>query len=469
MSDEAVERMLRSPRGFTEAAAGCGKTQLLSSIVADARFGRQLVLTHTHAGVAALRKRLTSRGVAAGSYHLDTIAGWCLRWATAYPSISGYITSPDKLPDWSIAHDGARRIIDTRIGRMVLQASYSGVLVDEYQDCTKQQHELVEGLAEVLPCRAVGDPLQAIFGFRGNPSVSWTDVQSSFDMLPPLEEPWRWRNAGQNRNLGEWLVRARRELRDEKRLSISEKDPVRWVLHQNEQEWATVCRAAQAPGESTVGIVKWPNEAQALAKPLGGRWPVVERFDDDGLLKCAGSVATSNGPNAVSALFDFLRARITGVGPALDGIVRAVREGRTASRFRNHREHLRRIEALAKAPSPETALSMVEGVLAEKKWVLYRPECVHQLRAALRELAGRALSELPEAVAEARTSARHRGRLTHRRTLGTSLLVKGLEFDHAVVLTPDALSVRELYVAITRGSKSLTIVSRGRTITPREF
>jgi hypothetical protein len=100
-------------------------------------------------------------------------------------------------------------------------------------------------------------------------------------------------------------------------------------------------------------------------------------------------------------------------------------------------------------------------------WWLYRRECVFQLREALRHCTDETFAELPNMVAAARTRARHRGRLVHRRTIGTPLLVKGLEFDHAVLLwEPDRLSVQGLYVAITRASKSLTIVSRSRTLIP---
>ena len=55
MTSTAVEAMLRSRRSFAVAAAGCGKTDLLARLVADQRSGRQLVLTHTHAGVAAIK------------------------------------------------------------------------------------------------------------------------------------------------------------------------------------------------------------------------------------------------------------------------------------------------------------------------------------------------------------------------------------------------------------------------------
>ena len=58
---------------------------------------------------------------------------------------------------------------------------------------------------------------------------------------------------------------------------------------------------------------------------------------------------------------------------------------------------------------------------------------------------------------------RHTGRpISHRKLIGTTLLVKGLEYDHAVILDADALDVKGLYVAMTRGSKSLTIIGTER-------
>lgn len=51
------------------------------------------------------------------------------------------------------------------------------------------------------------------------------------------------------------------------------------------------------------------------------------------------------------------------------------------------------------------------------------------------------------------------GRTVDRRTVSRTLLIKGLEFDHAIVLNADELDAKELYVALTRGSKSLTVFS----------
>jgi DNA helicase-2/ATP-dependent DNA helicase PcrA len=45
--------------------------------------------------------------------------------------------------------------------------------------------------------------------------------------------------------------------------------------------------------------------------------------------------------------------------------------------------------------------------------------------------------------------------------------VKGLEFDNAVVLDADGFDAKNLYVALTRGAKTLTVVSMEMVIRPR--
>lgn len=471
MASEPVEAMLRSRRTFAVAAAGCGKTELLGQLVADQRSGRQLVLTHTHAGVAAIKQRLADMRVPQEKFHLDTIAGWCLRYGAAYPAISGFRPGAEAAPDWVAAYPGAEKVCRSALGKRVVGMSYDGVLVDEYQDCSLKQHALVRALGECIPYRGVGDPLQTIFGFRDDPVVPWNTIKADFDVLDgALSQPWRWRREGRNAELGEWLVDARRQLETNKRLVLADDAPVTWVQHPRDGEpaeaWASAGRDAGAPNETVVAILKWPNKCKELARRLGGRWPIVERFDDPDLLKLGAKLAKADGPTVVAELVEFVAERMTGMGTEIRPMVEAIKAGRGTLRFSKNREHAARLDALAKAPTPANALAWLDGVLAHKKdWWLYRRECVFQLRAALRECVEPTLRGLPDAVAASRTRARHRGRQTHRRTIGTPLLVKGLEFDHAVLLwEPDHLSVEGLYVAITRASKSLTIVSRTRTL-----
>jgi superfamily I DNA/RNA helicase len=465
-----VDAMLAEPRGFAVAAAGCGKTELLGRIVADERSGRQLVLTHTHAGVAAIKKRLVELRVPAAKYNLDTIAGWCLRYGAAYSEISGVRADAEADPDWEAAYPGAERVLRTPLGGRVVGQSYNGVLVDEYQDCSQKQHAVVQALSARLACRAVGDPLQAIFDFRDDPCVTWDAICSDFKVLENvLLQPWRWHGRDRNAALGKWLVEARHQLESCGRLEIDANAPVTWVRHDGEptEAWAAVCREMGAPGESSIAILKWPNQCIELAKRLGGRWPIVERFDDPDLLRLGKMLAESEARALVGLLLEFIAARTTQVGTDLRAIADAIGEGRSTARFTKHRDHLDRLNAFADGPTPTTALAAIDGILANREWWLYRRECVYQLRAALRESLHGNLTDLPDAIAAARTRARHRGRQTHRRTIGTPLLVKGLEFDHAALFwEPQHLTAKGLYVAITRASKSLTIVSSSRTLVP---
>jgi DNA helicase-2/ATP-dependent DNA helicase PcrA len=473
MANSVVDAMLASPRAFAIAAAGCGKTELLGQIVADERSGRQLVLTHTHAGVAAIKKRLADLRVPRDRFHLDTIAGWCLRYGAAYPSMSGFRPGAEADPDWDASYPGAEKVCSSTLGKRVIRESYDGVLIDEYQDCSLRQHAVVRALSDCIPCRGVGDPLQTVFGFRNDPIVPWTTIRADFEVLDDaLKEPWRWRRPGRNAALGEWLVEARRQLETGRRLVIADDAPVTWIQHTTSGEpaeaWAEACKDVGDPGDTVVAIVKWPNSSKDLARRLAGRWPIVERFDDPDLLKAGAKLADGDGPSAAATLVEFVADRMTFMGTELRPMVEAIKAGRGTSRFSKHREHADRLDTLANDPTPANALAWLDGVLTHKgDWWLYRRECVFQLRAALRECVGANMAALPDAVAAARTRARHRGRQTHRRTIGTPLLVKGLEFDHAVLLwEPDRLSVEGLYVALTRASKSLTIVSSSRTLLP---
>jgi DNA helicase-2/ATP-dependent DNA helicase PcrA len=43
-------------------------------------------------------------------------------------------------------------------------------------------------------------------------------------------------------------------------------------------------------------------------------------------------------------------------------------------------------------------------------------------------------------------------------------LVKGLQFDHAIIVAPEKLSRNDLYVALTRASRTITVVSATPTL-----
>jgi DNA helicase-2/ATP-dependent DNA helicase PcrA len=68
--------LLAIERGTVTAPAGCGKTHLIAAALSRKGGPKPvLVLTHTNAGVAALRGRLDRAGVPSSAYRLATIDG----------------------------------------------------------------------------------------------------------------------------------------------------------------------------------------------------------------------------------------------------------------------------------------------------------------------------------------------------------------------------------------------------------
>jgi DNA helicase-2/ATP-dependent DNA helicase PcrA len=165
--EQIAHELAISSRSSFVAPAGCGKTELIVRSVGQCD-GPQLVLTHTHAGVRSLRARFRKYGISNKQFHVTTIDGFAKRYAVAYPRSAGPISTGLLIPstgtvDWDGLRKEATNLFELKFIRNTLLETYSGIFVDEYQDCTASQHRLILNLANVFPCRVLGDPLQGIF------------------------------------------------------------------------------------------------------------------------------------------------------------------------------------------------------------------------------------------------------------------------------------------------------------------
>jgi hypothetical protein len=76
MGDDGID-LLSIARGTVTAPAGCGKTHLIADALTRHENTKPiLILTHTNAGVVALRGRLDRLRVPPKAYRLLTIDGW---------------------------------------------------------------------------------------------------------------------------------------------------------------------------------------------------------------------------------------------------------------------------------------------------------------------------------------------------------------------------------------------------------
>lgn len=60
----------------------------------------------------------------------------------------------------------------------------------------------------------------------------------------------------------------------------------------------------------------------------------------------------------------------------------------------------------------------------------------------------------------------HGDRRISRRAIGSTLLLKGLECDHSLIINTYDINAQHLYVALSRGEKSTTVFSHSNLIGP---
>ncbi len=474
MTDAAT--LLSAHRAFVIAPAGCGKTQLIAQAVHLDAAHRSLILTHTYAGVDALRKRLKALGAAPSTYEVDTIAGWSLRLVAAFPKTSGITTQRPVNEQWNGVYAAAADLLSIEAIRTVVRASFDSVYVDEYQDCSPLQHEIVLRLADILPTRILGDPLQGIFDFEGSEIVDWqTQVKPYFDELPRLGEPHRW--TGKNPALGDWLLKVREELEAGRPVDLRQAPAgsVRFVRlpsdsHQRGSIQRKTCISASCrDGETILAIHSWEHQCHAIARQTGGKFRSPETIECNALFDAAKAFdGAPNGPALARAVFEFSSLCLTKVKTDLESPAARIFDGRgLQNRQYRHQEQLDALTEIAEIGSlllVRKALVLLARTPGAKT---VRHELFQEMLNALREYETGHHACLEEAALRTRDRTRRTGRAPGRYVISRTLLVKGLEFDHALILDADELNRENLYVALTRASRSLSVLAASPILDPR--
>jgi DNA helicase-2/ATP-dependent DNA helicase PcrA len=467
-----IQQLAAAKRAFLVAAAGCGKTQAIACAVAESVGERQLILTHTHAGVHSLRKRLQSLGVPRKQYEVETIAGWSLRLALAYPVRSGFGNpKPQTSTEWTQLYVGATQLLSLPFMQDVIQATYAGVYVDEYQDCTQTQHRLILALAQLLPCRVLGDPLQGIFGFGNDTIIDWdADVRSEFDALPStLDTPWRWQ--AHNQRLGEWLSEVRTLIEAGQPIDLDQA-PICW-LRSTENNQRRICFDKIRAAGTVIAIHPENHHAHGchkLASQLRGNYHSIEEMEAKALMKWARQIELAHTNERAVATIDFASECMTQVSTQLRGIKdKFSASGTSTPDFSRIRKHEAIAAALVSASHSDDLADVVNALRLIREIgdaYLYRADLWYEMLRSIKAYLAGGFSSLPDAAWHVRTQARFSGRRDFQRIVSRTLLVKGLEFDHAIVLDADNMDTKNLYVALTRGSKSLTVLSQEPVLNP---
>jgi hypothetical protein len=124
------------------------------------------------------------------------------------------------------------------------------------------------------------------------------------------------------------------------------------------------------------------------------------------------------------------------------------------------------LDGLLSDGSPARVLEALEAIKDLPGGVLYRREAWRDTLKALKAASAGGDVTVSQALTRMRNRARILGRAAETRVISRPLLIKGLEYDHAIVLNAERLTATELYVALSRGRKTLTVVSEDRLLQP---
>ncbi len=464
--------------GYVIAPAGFGKTYLIAESSSHS-IGRQLILTHTHAGVNALRQKMSALGVSGQLFHIDTIASWSLRLSLSYSSTSRWnIERPDNNQQWNELYEACASLLDYTFIRRIILTSYAGLYVDEYQDCSTAQHNIVLKLMRDLPTRILGDPLQGIFDINGQNTVDWTrDIEGKFEPLGELDTPHRWVHAGTD-ELGEWLRVVRVKLEQGQPINLNQNRPaeVKCVLSNDPrnlfQQQGSTCRYFRCDQPHTViaihkGSGEYKAKCHALSRTLSGTFSSIEEIEGRNLFSFIRKIEVAVADSTrLKRIIEFAGKCMTTVNANLPAGTRRGERVNINDRTKNPDAALKANEYL-NLPNSATITSFLLSLKNTPAIKVTRADLFNRALGVLRKHMLYPDLTLMEAAEKYHGEFRYRGRpVGHRKLIGTTLLVKGLEFDHAIVLDATSLSKRELYVALTRGARSLTIITTNPILNP---
>jgi hypothetical protein len=312
--------------------------------------------------------------------------------------------------------------------------------------------------------------MQAIFGFGDDPLADWEKhVCGHFPLAGELKTPWRWINA-ETEAFGRWLLDVRGRLIEGQPIDLTTlPTEVEHVVlagtNDDHPKQLLACRV-NPPGKTgsvlIIGESTSPPSQQRFASQTPGA-VTVESVDLRDLVNFAAGFDL-NAANALEQLANFAQSVMTNVGvPDLLQRTDSLMRG-TARREASDAETA--AIAFLRARTHASAVDLLVALNLQGGTRVFRPAVLRSCMRALETCTDGDGPSFYDAAVRVREQNRFQGRSLPRRAVGSTLLLKGLEAEVAVILDADSLSPQNLYVAMTRGSKKLVICSRNMALNP---
>ena len=482
------------------APAGYGKTYTIAECLKYTE-GKQLVLTHTHAGVASIKEKIKKARIDPSTYSVETISSFSQKYVHAF-----YVGT--EMPDQDDAKEyhpfviqKAISIFKAEIVKEVVRKTYSGLFVDEYQDCTKDQHQMIVTLANILPTHILGDPLQGIFNFN-NDAVVFEDDLSEFEEFPELSTPYRWYQEGNNKELGD-IIKGFRE-------SLINGEPI--ALNADNDNGFHVMSVQ--PNDFRVSTSDYRRGINKLLKnpennpDYNSLLLIVPEYEEtrngrrvqkggiDDRAKMRAQIDYSKSLRLLEAIDD--RSFYSLSKKADELIIKIGRSRKPVKKIKNdileslfnktdlnvwfNEQGLKRksaqqdkersdkvqvkINEFLALPCAKSLLGIILEIKDGLKLKYKREEIVYNFLKCLKQ-SDIDQSSVHDSMKKNRNIIRRVGRKVHGKCIGTTHLTKGLEFDTVAILDADKFDCpKNLYVALTRCCKRLIIFTSKTTLSP---
>lgn len=486
---------INAPKSLMIAAAGHGKTHTIAECVQLCPEGQcQLILTHTHAGIASIKAKLTDLKVESNKFHVETITSFVQQYVLAYCRKDDLPEASEKTYFPTILKKALKLFSNPQI-LDVVKTTYYSLYVDEYQDCDRQQHDIIMKMAMVLPVHLLGDELQGIFGFAG-PLVDFGIDLKDFAKFE-LEKPWRWYKDGNCRALGDKILEYRNALlSDDKCIRLStDRDAGIEVCKVNsealsyDREYFVMLRKVVNMYDGDSLLILFPSyvDDRGLFRgrigdrvkikdgfDFANRFLLAEAIDDrsfysnaasiDDIIQKINSARTRKKEKKIYDLMDGLSFNKTDLNEWFDKN-RDYRLKNKRGKDKIKSDKLSWIYArLLANPSKQGVYDIIRFFEKDVGMKPKRSEIVHSVQYCLTNYPGGDVS-VYESMKLMRDSIRRGGRKIQGRCIGTTLLTKGLEFDTVIVLDAHRFEdSKNFYVAISRACKNLVIITRKMTL-----
>lgn len=472
---------INHPHALMIAPAGHGKTYAIAQCVKESQEkGRYLVLTHTHAGIASLKEKLTKMQVPTQKYHVETICGFVQRYVLGLEGNYDLPQEGDKSYFLKILERGVK-LFNFQSVLHIVQLTYVGLYVDEYQDCSKYQHQIISAIAKILPTHLFGDPLQGIFDFNHSPMVDFEEDLAGWERFDNLTHPYRWDKS--NPQLGESIKQIREQLLRKDMFQLPNGAGISVVpisptkSYGVQKELVTAIKKEQTNsllviepesfnrGEAPNGNVD--DRKRKLSRfDFSHQFQLIEAIDEklyyrlaestDDLLKKVNN--TNLCLSIETCLYSWLSDCQFKKGDIDNWVTKQnVKTKRGTDRVKS--DELKSLYAVFKDKKDENSLFAILQFFLNNKCRSTRPEVFSTLYHCFQR-SGVSEKSFVERMKLNRNMTRREGRKVYGKCYGTTLLTKGLEFDVVIINNAHLINdEKNFYVAISRACKKLIVLT----------